>query len=115
MPYGPPSSQTPFTPSPALIPTAPTITGVADGVQLGEVLVTVATPIVAPPITQVVVFYSVLDISTETIDQLFDEDPNRVGNKVTSIGPTDTSVVVDITGLAAGKPYFFRAARSNGP
>jgi hypothetical protein len=115
MPYSPPGPNFPFTPTTATIPSAPTISGIVNGADVGEVTVTVATPAFVPPIAQVAVFYSVLDITTMTVDELFKADPNRVRNEVKAIGPADVIAVFDLTGLAPGAPYFFVPARSTGP
>lgn len=118
MPYGPVSSQTSFGPSAGVLPDSPAILDhVDDGA--GKMVVTVSVPVSDPPVNEIALFYSLLDLSTYDTDRLFqlvagDGNAYKVERKAVTGSPLPVSVDIPVGSLAPGASYNWRAAASNG-
>jgi len=114
MPFSPPSSQSNFTPSAAVIPVAPTISSVVDGPDPGDVTVVVTVPVTVPAVNLMTLFSSAAkDLSADDTQDLFSENAEFVRRTQMPVGSTDTTVTFVLQGLAPGALYHFRAAASN--
>ena len=60
--------------------------------------------------TLMTLFYALTDISTYDFDSLFALPGTEIGKK--TLAPSGSTVQFDVTGLAPGVGYFFRAAAS---
>lgn len=117
MPYGPVSAQTSFGPSSNVVPDSPAVLSHAD-TGIGKMTVTVSVPVCDPPVNEIALFYSLVDISAYSTDRLFqlvasDGNVYKVAKKAVAGDPLPTQVDIPIESLAPGQSYKWVAAASN--
>lgn len=118
--YGPVSSQSSLALTTNEVPAAPVAPSPLNGPSSGTADVTVTVPTLSqggPPLTvpvsQITLFRAITDISTLDLDSLFASAPNVVAQSTLLVPPAAATVVFNLTSLAPGTTYYFRAAAKN--